>query len=240
MKRDLQTGGDGSQTVPPRVTLGRVARFTGLLSITMVALLAVWRAIDQVAYVPSSYLGKCPAYLLRLAGISGMAAILLGLASLSMMAETSWKGRQSDAKAGMIRGVLGILPILIVYLTLSKDMSHEMPRLSRCMTNLRQIHLACQTYAIDNQGVFPDRLSRLYPEYLSDLDIFRCPSTGYWSGSSDRIDDDTTYLYAGGRNQSSHPHALLACDRVRNHSDGSFAVIHVDGSFEWIPAPRDW
>jgi len=47
-----------------------------------------------------------------------------------------------------------------------------------CISNLKQLAMACILYANDHEGVLPFRLSELYPEYVGGLEVFVCPVSG--------------------------------------------------------------
>ncbi len=44
-----------------------------------------------------------------------------------------------------------------------------------CLSNLRNLSVACMMYANDHDDVLPSKLSELYPEYLPGTDVFLCP-----------------------------------------------------------------
>jgi len=66
--------------------------------------------------------------------------------------------------------------------------ARESSNRARCMSHLRQIGLALKQYALDNNEVLPwntadstqycRSMGMTYPAYISDLSIFRCPSSG--------------------------------------------------------------
>ena len=92
-------------------------------------------------------------------------------------------------------------------------------------------------YAGDPDGVFPDKLLRLYPDYISALMIFECPCTGDRVRSPDRIQEDGSYVYVGGLGQSDEK--LIAYDKPGNHRlrGRGRNQLYVDGHVDWRPAP---
>ena len=54
-----------------------------------------------------------------------------------------------------------------------------------CLSNLFNMGMALGMYALDNDGYYPPRdddLGPLYPQYLGDKNVFRCPSSSYMRG----------------------------------------------------------
>jgi hypothetical protein len=52
----------------------------------------------------------------------------------------------------------------------------EGPRRAKCSGNLKQIWYGCDLFAKDNAGVFPADLVVLYRKYISDKQLFVCPT----------------------------------------------------------------
>ena len=81
--------------------------------------------------------------------------------------------------------VIGIIAVLISILLPSLGRSREMARRAKCASNLRQLIMAAQMYAMnDKKGVYiyqgagtEDSLDALFPYYLKELDVTVCPST---------------------------------------------------------------
>ena len=83
-----------------------------------------------------------------------------------------------------------------------------------CCSRLKQLGLACNMYAMDYDGHFPERLSLLYPSYLSDLEIYVCPATRDRVSTKDEIDGNSSYQYFGASlTEDDDPNAVLAKDR---------------------------
>jgi prepilin-type processing-associated H-X9-DG protein len=89
--------------------------------------------------------------------------------------------------------------------------SREAARRASCANNLKQMGLVCKMYASEHKGAFPtiddrrDNLapegSQIYPEYLADLNILRCPSDPDAPAfeepfTADDV-DDRSYFYLG-------------------------------------------
>jgi prepilin-type processing-associated H-X9-DG protein len=120
----------------------------------------------------------------------------------------------------LIAGVLGVCLALAGALLLINLAIRAEARRHQCNTNMKNLGLAIQMYAMDSEGgLFPElsaepgRLfwtnraacnpSPVFPEYLSDLSILICPSQrtenlDVWSELSDiRVMDDHSYFYLG-------------------------------------------
>jgi len=86
--------------------------------------------------------------------------------------------------------VIGIITILAGMLLPVLQRAKESSRRTVCVSNLKQLGLAFSLYAEENQGWYPpkDEIMEnlmvngesIYPEYVSDLDIFGCPSSIYF------------------------------------------------------------
>jgi prepilin-type N-terminal cleavage/methylation domain-containing protein/prepilin-type processing-associated H-X9-DG protein len=82
--------------------------------------------------------------------------------------------------------VIGIIAVLISLLLPALGRSREMARRAKCASNLRQITMAAQMYAMnDKKGVYlwrgplnqDDSIEALYPFYLKEFSVAVCPST---------------------------------------------------------------
>ena len=81
--------------------------------------------------------------------------------------------------------VIGIIAILLSLLLPSLGRAREIARRTKCASNLRQITLAAQMYALnDPKGIYlwkvpssEDSFEPLYPYYLKEFNVLVCPST---------------------------------------------------------------
>ncbi len=111
--------------------------------------------------------------------------------------------------------------LLIPFFQLTRFRDRLRPR---CMNNLKHIGLALKQYALDNNETFPwggpetkpscRFFGMLYPDYLSTLEVFRCPQ------SRDRIMDIKSC-----QPRPANPFTVLAC-----RSGLSYAYGHNRGN----------
>lgn len=111
---------------------------------------------------------------------------------------------------------MGIMMILASMLLPALQKGRESARRTSCMNNLRQILISLTLYAEEHQGFYPPKHSipenvmldgrSIFPEYVSDLNLFGCPSSIYFvedeTFTRDGVQDpecltNLSYLYAG-------------------------------------------
>jgi prepilin-type processing-associated H-X9-DG protein len=173
------------------------------------------------------------------AGIAGAAAAVTARARL-------WKAEGNRAETLKVLSHVGMLAGATVIITagallLDSVQRWEHPLGYNCKSNLRQIGMACQIYADDNDGAYPPDPVLLYPEYLDRAKIFSCPSNpskwwklvpaGRWSRES------TSYVYVSGLRSTDSGDCVLAFDRIENHQGLGGNVLFIDGHAEWVNAP---
>lgn len=138
------------------------------------------------------------------------------------------------AIAGLILGytsIVAMIAVIVLFFTLVVPMIKEESSRTACMAHLREIGTACNVYAAGHDGRYPERLSELYPDYVSDLDVFVCPATGAKIGSPQEIDSKTSYEYRGAGLREWGPSQVLACDKPRNHPlPRDIIYLFADGS----------
>ncbi|MDD5427898.1 MAG: type II secretion system protein [Candidatus Omnitrophica bacterium] len=98
-----------------------------------------------------------------------------------------------------------------------------------CANNLRQISLGLHKYARDHQNKFPKTLGELYPGYITDGEIFNCPSIKFRSAK-----DTPDYIYTQDLTEASPGREVIVLDTDGNHKRSGRNVLRVDGTVEWV------
>jgi len=138
------------------------------------------------------------------------------------------------AIAGLILGytsIVAMVVLLVLFFTLGVPAIKEESSKAACMGNLKTIGNACRIYAAEHNGRYPERLSELYPDYVSDLDVLFCPAMSDKITSPDEIDAKTSYEYRGAGLREWGPGDVLACDKDGNHRRGK-NILYADGNVE--------
>ncbi|HET6441689.1 MAG TPA: DUF4190 domain-containing protein [Phycisphaerae bacterium] len=178
--------------------------------------------------------------------LTGIPAVITGHMALGRIKRSAGAlGGRGLAFAGLILGYTSIVAmtvLLILIFALVLPAMKEEASKAECLANLMMIESACNQYAAEHDGRYPERLSELYPDYVSDLGVFGCPATGTKILTPDEIDAKTSYEYYGAALNASRSSAnprrrssrVLACDKDGNHRSGK-NIIHGDGyiAFEW-------
>ncbi len=215
-----------------------VSRLMAIVGIVFLAV-PVGVKLSRITHVPEDLVIWTIMVPCLIGAACGVVAVLVGTVAFALLSARTRMAGRGAALSGVFMGcAVGLAAVAIIFPHVGHAPNGDLRR--RCRTNLEQIGLACHTYAADNNGEFPDKLSRLYPSYLGVLDIFSCPIAPDSPRLGECIDEETTYLYAPGHSLSSHPSALLACDKPGNHPDGSAAELYVEGHVEWRAPPFEW
>lgn len=101
--------------------------------------------------------------------------------------------------------------------------------------NLRQIGMAARIYSADHRGKLPDRLSSLFPYYLTSPDVFISPASKGKTVEKGEIDKNSDYLWLGAGliERKAESNSILACDR-EGIFQGGRCVLFFDCTIEWM------
>lgn len=121
--------------------------------------------------------------------------------------------------------VIAVIGILIGFLAPGAMKVREKARRTKCQNNLRQISLAISSYMEDHSEQYPASLDALYDQYLDDLEVFKCPSSGKPTPANPSAGD---YEYRTGLTPNSKSTEALVEDKDDNHKDG-VNVLRVGG-----------
>lgn len=127
-----------------------------------------------------------------------------------------------------------IVPLLIVPAAVAAGVALPIVQKARSraettsdLSHAKQLAIACQMYAVDNDGKFPPTLETLIPNYLPDRSILV---------SKAAPSDPNGFIYTPGLTTSSPPATILIEGKVAPGSRER-VVVHMDGSAVINPAP---
>ncbi len=100
--------------------------------------------------------------------------------------------------------VIAIIALLVSILLPALGKAREASKRAKCVSNLRQLSLAANSYSNDNaKGYFvpaffdwEDNIGWLFPEYIADYNVAICPSTRNKIRSDMNLSDDSAYVDA--------------------------------------------
>jgi len=186
-----------------------------------------------LAVIGASYAVAVGAFDLRIGGCifllcPGLFGIILGWIGLAEIKRRPHrlKGRQL-AVAGI---VLSVLWMIVLALAPAMNNGCVYPSHIACLTNLRQLHMACIFYQDDNNQQFPPDLKTLRDseyEYVSDNDLI-CPARR-------NTPDQIPYVYCGAGLVGEIPDQLIIIyEPFANHDGDARNVLFGDGHVERV------
>ena len=119
-----------------------------------------------------------------------------------------------------IGGILGFIVVLTFLEAFKPEWFYTEVRknlnFKKCANNLHDIGLGLIMCAQDNDGKFPDKLSVLYPDYISEVEKFFYPEEKKETMTPENIDSFGYFECVSGLTLDDDPDTVLACERPGN------------------------
>lgn len=125
-------------------------------------------------------------------------------------------------------------------------------RRTMCVHNLKQVAIALKMFADDHEGGYPDKISGLCPEYITNLEVLICPElrakfnkeTGRGHPFSpdpdaEEIDLLASYALVPGLRADDSKDLVIAYEKQDNHGGMGRSLLYLDGHGAWEP-PENW
>jgi prepilin-type processing-associated H-X9-DG protein len=164
-----------------------------------------------------------------------MRILATGIAVFTLIAIQSGCGRKDSPNGDGSRGTTQEESASLVR---SVERARSGARRARCLKNLQELAGAEATWSMEHDGKFSNRLSDLYPKYVSNLELFSCPSPdGEDITRKEDIDSKTSYILRKGLTRASPPTEVLIYERHASH-EGGHNVAFLDTHVETLSASR--
>ena len=124
--------------------------------------------------------------------------------------------------------------------------AHERAMRIKCMIFLKQFGIALAMYADDFNEVFPPDLRFLYDRYITDTELFACPSGEATKALHASVADvfknrpadvpakNVSYCYVAGLKMTDPADYVLAFDEEGNHRGAGVNVLYVGQDLIWL------
>jgi len=164
--------------------------------------------------------------------LGSVLAIIFGIVALNQIKKANGLlTGQGKAMAGLIMGcvsflMIPIIGILAAMLLPALNQAREKARQAVCMSNLKQIGLACAMYADNHNDKLPRKFDDLLP-YVGSSKIFFCPSA--------RDSTENSYEFTGATNVwGVAPEVVIVREKSAHHRRCEI-VLYDDGHVTAIP-----
>ena len=127
--------------------------------------------------------------------------------------------------------VIAIIGILMAMLLSALSRAQEAGRRAACVSNLRQLAIALKAFSSENKERFPDDFSELFPDYLTEMELLVCPSTGNDPPTHSEMEANGDYVYHAGLTEIDV--AVIMEDKDFNHGPDGKHVLHTSGRVTW-------
>jgi prepilin-type processing-associated H-X9-DG protein len=180
--------------------------------------------------------------------VPGALAIRYGRRGLATAAAEPRAGGIGKSRAGVVLGSISLIVWTIALFSLPPAVikARRAAMYVQCASQLRQIGMAAQMYAIQNRGFLPATLDDIVAPGLLPVQVLICPAA---KGDASKPPASRgkfgnysyVYLGAGRRIQSipSPANTPLAYEPPTNHAGdrGEINVVYVDGHVELLTGP---
>ena len=143
---------------------------------------------------------------------------------------------------------VGLGIYILDHLRRPREQNDFRPPHVKCMSNLKQVGIGLRQYALDYDGLFPERISAPYGDYCSSERVFQCPSMSrfhidtYGLGEDEiraRIHMLSDYRIVEGLTDDSPDDMIFVYCVSSLHEEG-FTFCRLGGSAECVPRDEFW